>query len=128
MGLADTAEAVFKAWEANICENDDQVPGRSSGTQHMIRTACKAFHHRGSEQAGCSLHFRAYCQTNGILKIPLAPFRGNRFNIIFYDAAGVYFLKSHMKEYLWHHHPGALNHLLQAVLSDLQVSHFVLTS
>ena len=37
----------------------------------------------------------------------------------------MYFLKSHMKEYLWHHHPGALNRLLQAVLSDLQVSHFV---
>ena len=43
MGLADTAEAVVKAWEANVCKIDDQVPGRSSGTQHMIRTACKAF-------------------------------------------------------------------------------------
>ena len=91
----------------------------------MIRTACKAFYHRGSEQAGCSLYFGTYSQTNGILKIPLAPFRGNRFNIIFYDAAGVYFLKSHMKEYLWHHHPGALNRFLQAILSDLQVSHFI---
>ena len=30
-----------------------------------------------------------------------------------------------MKEYLWHHHPGALNCLLQAVLSDLQMSNFV---
>ena len=125
VGLADTAEAVVKAWETNVCEIDDQGQGRSSGTQRMIRTACKAFHHRGSEQAGCSLYFRTYCRSNGILKIPLAPFRGNRFNIIFYDAAGVYFLKSHMKEYLHHHHPGTLNRLLQAVLSDLQVSHFV---
>ena len=91
----------------------------------MVRKACKEFHHKGSEQAGCSLYFRTYCQSNGILKIPLAPFRGNRFNIIFYDAAGVYFLKSHMETYLLHHHHGTLNRLLQAVLSDLQLSHFV---
>ena len=30
-----------------------------------------------------------------------------------------------MEKYLHHHHPGTLNRLLQAVLSDLQVSHFV---
>ena len=45
VGLADTAEAVVKAWETNVCEIDDQGQGRSSGTQRMIRTACKAFHH-----------------------------------------------------------------------------------
>ena len=37
----------------------------------------------------------------------------------------MYFLKSHVEEYLRRHHPGTLNRLLQAVLSDLQVSHFV---
>ena len=123
VGLADAAEAVLKAWEASVCEIGDQ--GRSSGTQCLVRTACKAFHHKGSEQAGCSLYFHTYCRSNGILKIPLAPFRGNRFNIIFYDAAGVYFLKSHMETYLLHHRPGTLNRLLQAVLSNLQVSYFV---
>ena len=123
VGLADAAEAVLKEWETNVCEIGDQ--GRSSGTQRLVRTACKAFHHKGSEQAGCSLYFRTYCRSKGILKIPLAPFRGNRFNIIFYDAAGVYFLRSHMETYLLHHHPSTLNRLLQAVLSDLQVSQFV---
>ena len=123
VGLANAAEAVLKEWETNVCEIGDQ--GRSSGTQRLVRTACKAFHHKGSEQAGCSLYFRTYCRSKGILKIPLAPFRGNRFNIIFYDAAGVYFLRSHMETYLLHHHPSTLNRLLQAVLSDLQVSQFV---
>ena len=123
IGLADAAEAVLKEWETNVCEIGDQ--GRSSGTQRLVRTACKAFHHKGPEQAGCSLYFRTYCRSKGILKIPLAPFRGNRFNIIFYDAAGVYFLRSHMETYLLHHHPSTLNRLLQAVLSDLQVSQFV---
>ena len=37
----------------------------------------------------------------------------------------MYYLKSHMETYLLHHYHGTLNHLLQAVLSDLQVSHFV---
>ena len=75
---------------SNICEIDDQGQGRSSGTQRIIRTVCKAFYHQGSKLAGYSLYFRTYCRSNGILKIPLAPFRGN---ILFYDAAGVYFFK-----------------------------------
>ena len=123
VGLADAAESVLKAWESTVCEVGDQ--GRTSGTQRLIRTACKAFHYRGSEQAGCSVHFRTYCRSNGVLKIPLATFRGNRFNIIFYDAAGIYYLKSHMEKYLHQHHPTALNRLLQAVLCDLKVSHYV---
>ncbi|XP_065887842.1 uncharacterized protein [Dysidea avara] len=123
VGLADTAESVLKAWESTICEVGDQ--GRTSGTQRLIRTACKAFHHKGSEQAGCSVRFRTYCRGNGVTKIPLAAFRGNRFNIIFYDAAGIYYLKSHMEMYLLQHHHSALNRLLQAVLSDLKVPQYI---
>ncbi len=47
----------------------------------------------------------------------MAAFRGNRFNILFYDAAGVYYLKSYMIEYLTRHHG---SDLLKAVLVDLQ--------
>ena len=76
VSLAEAAEAVLKEWETNVCEIGDQS-SRSSGTQRLVRTACKAFHHKGSEQAGCSLYFCTYCRSNGILKIPLVPFRGN---------------------------------------------------
>ena len=55
-----------------------------------MRTACKAFHHRGSEQAGCSMQFYTYLRREKMQKIPLAAFRGNRFNILFYDAAGIF--------------------------------------
>ena len=48
VGLADAAESVLKAWESTICEVGDQ--GKTSGTQRLIRTACKAFHHRGSNR------------------------------------------------------------------------------
>ena len=74
-----------------------------------------------TEQAGCSAYFRSYLRGKGVHKIPLAQFpRGNRFNILFYDAAGVFYLKSHMENYLKFYH-GPLNRLLQAVLSDLSV-------
>jgi len=50
------------------------------------------------------------------MKIPLAAFHGNRFNIIFYDVAGIYYLKLYMEKYLIQHDQSALNQLLQAVL------------
>ena len=52
------------------------------------------------------------------------PFRGNRFNIIFYDAAGIYYLSSLMMDYLKCSH-GQLNRLLQAVLSDLSSPKYI---
>ena len=56
--------------------------------------------------------------------MPLAAFQGNRFNILFYDAAGVYFLHEYMLQYLFEIH-GTLNRLLQAVLSDLKVPSYI---
>ena len=85
VGLADTAEATLKLWESI----EGETPGTSSGTQRLIRTACKAFHSRGCEKSGCSVHFRTYLRSQGVSKIPMADFRGNRFNIIFYDGAEI---------------------------------------
>ena len=120
--LADAAEATLKLWES--VDLDDHKTNASSGTQRLIRTACKAFNYRGSEQARCSAYFRSYLRGNGIHKIPLAQFCGNRLNILFYDAAGVFYLKSHMENYLKFYH-GPLNRLLQAVLSDLSVPKYI---
>jgi len=63
--------------------------------------------------------FRAYLQRKGIHKIPLAQFVGNRFNILFYDAAGVYFLQSHMIQFIDEVHGTQVNRLLQSVRADL---------
>lgn len=48
--------------------------------------------------------------------LPLASFRGNRFNILFFDAAGVYFLGDMMKEYCTF---SERNRLIDAVAKDL---------
>lgn len=45
---------------------------------------------------------------------------GNRFNILFYDAAGVYFLRDCMVHFIESVHGRQANHLLQAVLADPQ--------
>ena len=62
---------------------------------------------------------RTFLRKEGIHKIPLAQFVGNR-NILFYDAAGVYFLRDYMKRYIETVHGAQANRLLQAVLADLK--------
>ena len=120
-GLADSAEEALKQWEAQ-CLGEFVT---SSGTQRLVRTACKAFHHRGSQQSGCSASFRTYLRRHGIYRIPLAAFIGNRFNILFYDAAGVHYLKDHMIEYIESVYGHQANCLLQAVLDDLKQSVYI---
>ena len=117
VGLADSAEEVMKKWEV---QSSSDSPQGSSGTQRLVRTACKAFHHRGSQQCGSSLLFRTYLRKAGISKIPLAHFVGNCFNILFYDAAGVFYLRSHMQNFIECVHEREANRLLKAVVSDLK--------
>lgn len=85
----------------------------SSGTQRLV-----AFHYRGSQQCGSSIQFRTYLRKKGI---PLAKFVGNRFNILFYDSARVYYLHDHMVKFIESVHGGQANRLLQAVLTDLKI-------
>ena len=115
IALAESAEETLKLWES---QSGKEISG-SSGTQRLIRTSCKAFHHRGSEQCGCSAAFRMYLRKQEIYKVPLADFVGNRFNIIFYDAAGVYYLHQHMIKYIQNVHGRHANRLLQSVATDL---------
>ncbi len=68
VGLADTAEETVKQWEAHSTSKEAST---SSGTQRLIRTACKAFHHRGSQQCGSSTLFRTYLRKQGIPACPV---------------------------------------------------------
>ena len=117
VGLADSAEECLKLWEAHSTGNESCS---SSGTQRLIRTACKALHHRGSQQCGSSVLFRTYLRKHNIHKIPLAQFVGNRFNVLFYDAAGVYYLRSYMTDFIKSVHGSQSNRLLKAVKTDFE--------
>ena len=65
---------------------------KESGTVRLVRTACNSIHRRGSQKAGVHIYFAQYLRDRGIDTLPLAAFHGNRLNIVFYDAAGIYYL------------------------------------
>ena len=61
----------------------------------------------------------------GVSIFPIAKFKGNRFNILFHNAAGVYYIKEHLTRYLSEVH-ATQNKLLQAVCKDLGNIHYVI--
>ena len=98
-----------------------------AGTTRLVRSASKAFSAGGDEKSGCYGNFmvfvKPFLKEHGFRSVPLHPFRGNRFNIFFFNAARIYFLQTEMKAFLTKH--GAGNKLLKAVQKDLEVPEFV---
>lgn len=86
-------------------------------TVRLIRLVCKAFQRRADEKSGYPIQFGTYLQRHGIESVPLAQFRGNRFNIIFLDGARVYYLHKHIIDFLTNC-LGPRNKLLKAILED----------
>lgn len=73
---------------------------------------------------GCSFPFSEYLKTQGIRRVPLSSFKENRFNIVFHNAAGVYFLSEYVNVFLESTYSTG-NKLLQAVLADVKVTEYV---
>ena len=75
-----------------------------SGTVRLVRTACKAFARGGDARSGCHLQFMAHVQpflnAHKMTTLPLTPFRGNRFNILFANAGHLFFLLQEMVAFL----------------------------
>ena len=130
VGMADTASSTLHQWETSHfghCSGGSQLgPGpvlvrkSESGTVRLIRTVCK----HGSEQSGVYQPFTNYLRSTGVLKNPLATFRGNRFNILFYDAGVVYYLSPLIKSFftqVWQ----TPNQLLKAIMTDIEVSEYL---
>ena len=90
---------------------------KEAGTIRLIRTVCNAVQKHGSQWAGVYPIFTQYLRTKGVDYLPLATFCGNRFNIVFHDAAGVFFLRDHLASFFEEY--GAENSLLKAVAADL---------
>lgn len=133
VGMADTTSTTLKEWEnahfgtptVGAAATVSTSGGRSeSGIVRLIRTTCKAMCKHANEQSGVYQPFTAFLKSTGIARNPLATFRGNRFNILFYDAGVVYYLSSSIKQFLtavWQ----TPNNLLKAVLADISVSEFL---
>ena len=131
VGMADATSSTLIQWEhthfdAPVGAAASVITASKSeaGTVRLVRTTCKAMCRHGSEQAGVYQPFTAFLRSNMIGKNPLASFRGNRFNILFYDAGVVYYLAPLISKFLtdvWQ----TPNNLLRAVLADIKVPEFL---
>jgi len=99
--FADTCNASLKELEMANFNNDPPVFDKSylkpseSGGVRLIRTTCKALVRGADEKCGKFKDFNPYVRDflngNKLHSIPLEEFHGNRFNILFESALGVFF-------------------------------------
>ena len=73
---------------------------KESGAARLVRTASKALSRGGDEKNG--MYREAITALRPVLKerygalsLPIANYRGNRFNILFTNAASIYCLRNH---------------------------------
>ena len=109
VALGDQAEESLKIWENLLFDDVSKVGslahGRyskgDSGTLRLSeKSVCKSVSERGCEKSGCMVSFATFLKENFNAKdIPLYPFLGNRFNIIFLNGAGVFELFSKLMSF-----------------------------
>ena len=119
VGMADTTASVLCQWESTTVTatagSGVIVRKSESGTVRLVRTACKALSKHGSEQSGVYQPFTTFLLSHGVSRNPLASFKGNRFNILFYDAGALFYIAEFVKKF-FHDVWQTPNQLLRAVL------------
>ena len=128
VALADTSEACLKVWEGTVFQDPKEVGALShgsysngeSGPLRLIRTICKLVQERGCEKSGRMVTFSTFLKESyNIINLPLYPFLGNRFNILFLNGAGVFYLYNYLIEFL--DNVSLDNKLMSAAFYDLHV-------
>ncbi|XP_066298380.1 uncharacterized protein [Branchiostoma lanceolatum] len=120
VNFATEANSTLKIFEDAVSEGTNPFAFSQqgeSGAARLIRTACSAFTDHGNEKSGAPQYFKSHLSHHHQEeKNWMVAYRGNRFNILFYDAAAVY-----------HHHKQIVsfvsswpdpNGLLKAVKAD----------
>ena len=119
VNLGKEANKALKLFEHAATEGRNSLAflsSNESGSCRLTRTACEAFHPRGSQTAGVSEYFDVHLSENGV-ESKLVEFIGNRFYIIFYNSAAVFYHKSHIPDFLFKW--PSPNRLLQLVAKDI---------
>ena len=121
IAFAEAAEKQIKLSEPVLNESDGkQHPFRhrgESGSTALIRAINRMIFEDG---AGCPSEIATYLKGKGINSVPLIPLRGTRFNSVFANGAGSYFLGPHI-EYFIKHVFGTSKPLLGAILNDMAI-------
>ena len=124
--LLETQKAFFNEDEGTPFFDRSFAKISEPGTTRVVRTVCKATSYGGDEKSGCHSNFMEYVRpwltSEGFTRLPIEPFRGNRFNILFKNAASVYFLEEKLSTFLEGY---AVNKLLKAVQYDMKVPEYM---
>ncbi|XP_021339820.1 uncharacterized protein LOC110441045 [Mizuhopecten yessoensis] len=97
--FSDVCLKEIKELEKKLGVHEKSYIGCQKGesvTQCLLRFVSKLFYKDGS---GDPLMAALYLKDLG-MKIPILNFRGNRFNVLFYNAAGTFYLSQHLQDYL----------------------------
>ena len=101
VNFATEADKVLKMYESNVAEgrNPHAFGSNESGTVRLIRTACKALTAHGCDKAGVHSLWKSYLGEQN-KENRLVTFRGNRFNITFFDGGALYSHKDDVRNFL----------------------------
>lgn len=83
--------------EKDFYANFNNLFCKESYTFYLIRCVSKSFFKDGT---GDPLLAAIFIKDQGIGNILIMNVRGNRFNVLFYNAAGIYFLRKHIMFFL----------------------------
>lgn len=100
--MATEADKVLRIFEdVALLTKETQFSFKTdeSGTARLVRTAAKAFHPPGSDEAGVAAYFASYLLGKDD-KLKIVSYRGSRFNILFYDAGATYYHRKHTNDFL----------------------------
>ena len=100
---------------------------KQSGVARLIETTCKAFARGADEKNGVYSKFIAYIRPVLMEKfesrsLPLTPFHGSRFNILFHNGSVIYALRSYLIEFL---KTNAQNGLTKSSAHDLGIPFYI---
>jgi hypothetical protein len=108
--VAEAASSCLLQAEKGLFESNSPIydasfrKSNASGCLRLIRTASKAFSCGGDGKNGAYYSFSTYVKPllteHHLHSVPVERFRGNRFNVLFSNAAAVYFLIPDMKKSL----------------------------
>jgi len=90
----------------------------------FVLSLCKSVQTKGCEKSGRMIEFSSFLRSCGFESVPFIPFRGNRFNIVFYNEGIAYYLHDLCRHFFSDVH--SENKLLTAVFYDLQVDSYII--
>lgn len=128
VNFADTLSSVMKEFELTVSSGAQlgsvktgvgfQGNRDESGVVRLVCTLCKAFaNHGGKDNVSDYSAFQHYLKRERIMMPKLANFKGNRFNILFYNAGVAFLVRKIVQEFV--KATGGDRRLNQSIADDL---------